>query len=111
MVRDPAVKRRIREAAEEEERAFYGGRAPAEWLEALAPLGTDASKPFLEEAPLLVVVGALKSGVRPDGRMLKHYYVPESVGTATCVLISALHPAALPTPKTPPSPTPAALTS
>ena len=104
VVRDPAVKKRIREAAEEEERAFYGGRAPAEWLEALAPLGTDASKPFLEEAPLLIVVFALKSGVRPDGRMVKHYYVPESVGIATGFLIAALHHAGLATLTHTPSP-------
>ena len=104
VVRDPAAKRRIREAAEEEERAFYGGRAPKEWLDALAPLGTDPAKPFLEEAPVLIVVFAVKSGTRPDGRTVKHYYVPESVGIATGFLIAALHHAGLATLTHTPSP-------
>ena len=86
-ISDPATKRAIREAAEAEEREFYGGRASDEWLDALAPLGTDASKPFLETAPWLIAVFAQRSG--PDGE--KHYYVNESVGLATGMLITALH--------------------
>ena len=101
---DPAAKRRIRETAEVEERAFYEGRAPKAWLEALAPLGTDADKPFLEEAPLLIAIFAQKSGTRPDGRSVKHYYVPESVGIATGFLIAALHHAGLATLTHTPSP-------
>ena len=95
VIRDPQRKARIRVAAEEEERAFYAGRAPKEWLEALAPLGTDWEKPFLEEAPVLIAIFAVKSGQRPDGRMVKHYYVPESVGIASGFLIAALHHAGL----------------
>ncbi|MGI9024686.1 MAG: nitroreductase family protein [Burkholderiaceae bacterium] len=95
VIRDPEKKARIRVAAEEEERAFYSGRAPKEWLEALAPLGTDWEKPFLEEAPVLIAIFAVKSGQRPDGRMVKHYYVPESVGIASGFLIAALHHAGL----------------
>ena len=101
---DPAAKRRIREAAEVEERAFYAGRAPKEWLEALAPLGTDPDKPFLEDAPVLIAIFAQKSGMRPDGRAIKHYYVPESVGIATGFLIAALHHAGLVTLTHTPSP-------
>ncbi len=101
---DPAAKRRIREAAEVEERAFYDGRAPKEWLEALAPLGTDADKPFIEEAPLLIAIFAQKSGTRPNGKTVKHYYVPESVGIATGFLIAALHHAGLATLTHTPSP-------
>ena len=95
VIRDPERKARIRVAAEEEERAFYAGRAPKEWLEALAPLGTDWEKPFLEEAPVLIAIFAVKSGQRPDGSMVKHYYVPESVGIASGFLIAALHHAGL----------------
>lgn len=87
------MKRKIREAAEEEERAFYGGRASDEWLDALAPLGTDASKPFLETAPWLIAIFAKKKG--PDGE--KHYYVTESVGIAIGMLITTLHAAGLAT--------------
>lgn len=94
-VGDPAVKRRIRAAAEEEERAFYAGRAPQDWLDALAPLGTDADKPFLEIAPWLIVIFAQSYGLRPGGAKVKHYYVSESVGIATGVLIAALHQAGL----------------
>jgi nitroreductase len=94
-VTDPALKRRIREGAEEEERAFYGGRAPDEWLEALAPLGTGAEKPFLEDAPWLIAVFAEAWGTAPDGSRVKHYYVPESVGIATGFLIAAVHQAGL----------------
>ena len=77
----------IREAAEKEERAFYHGRAPQEWLDALAPLGTDEHKPFLSEAPALVAIFAQVTG--EEGR--KHYYVQESVGIACGFLIAALH--------------------
>ena len=95
VVSDPDVKHEIRAAAEKEERAFYGGRAPKEWLEALAPLGTDEDKPYLEAAPYLIVVFAKPYRLEPDGRRLKHYYVAESVGIATGVLITALHLAGL----------------
>lgn len=95
IVGDPAVKRQIREAAEEEERAFYAERAPREWLEALAALGTDANKPFLEEAPYLIAIFGSQHGVTPEGRKFKHYYVQESVGIATGLLIVAIHQAGL----------------
>lgn len=95
VVGDPAVKKQIRAGAEEEERAFYEGRAPDEWLEALAPLGTDASKPFLETAPYLIAVFAQSYGVRADGRRIKHYYVQESVGIAVGILVAGLHHAGL----------------
>jgi len=94
-VSDPAIKRRIRDAAEEEERAFYNGKAPQEWLDALAPLGTDERKPFLETAPYLIVIFAASYGELPDGRKVKHYYAQESVGIATGILITALHHAGL----------------
>jgi iodotyrosine deiodinase len=94
-VADPAVKGRIREGAEAEEREFYQRRAPQEWLDALAPLGTDADKPFLEEAPWLVAIFVQRHGVLPDGRKVKHYYPLESVGIATGFLIAALHQAGL----------------
>lgn len=103
-VGDPDVKRRIREAAEEEERAFYGGRAPDEWLEALAHLGTDEHKPFLERAPWLIAIFAESYEVAEDGRRLKNYYVNESVGIATGFLIAALHHAGLVTLTHTPSP-------
>jgi len=103
-VADPAVKRRIRAAAEAEERAFYGGRAPQAWLDALAHLGTDADKPFLEAAPWLIAVFAQPHGVAPDGSVVKHYYVPESVGIATGFLLAALHHAGLATLTHTPSP-------
>jgi nitroreductase len=95
VVTDPAIKKKIREAAEEEERAFYSGRAPDEWLEALSHLGTDEHKPFLETAPYLIVVFAQNHGVTPDGSTVKHYYVTESVGLATGMLIAAIHNAGL----------------
>jgi iodotyrosine deiodinase len=95
VVTDPALKKRIREGAEEEERAFYSGRAPDEWLEALSQLGTDEHKPFLEEAPCLIVIFAQNHGLRPDGTKFKHYYVTESVGIATGLLIAAVHEAGL----------------
>jgi iodotyrosine deiodinase len=97
VVANPDLKRRIREAAETEERAFYGGRAPRAWLDALAPLGTDADKPFLESAPYLIVIFSQPHGIASDGSSLKHYYVQESVGIATGFLIAALHRAGLAT--------------
>lgn len=103
-VSDAETRRRMREAAEREERAFYSGRAPQEWLDALAPLGTDANKPFLETAPYLIAIFAQKYGVLPDGRRVTHYYVPESVGIATGLLIAALHTAGLATLTHTPSP-------
>ena len=95
VVSDPAVKRRIREAAEAEEREFYEHRAPPEWLEALEALGTDENKPFLEVAPYLVVVFVQSYGLRDDGGKVKHYYAQESVGLATGILITAVHHAGL----------------
>jgi len=95
VVSDARAKRRIREDAEKEEREFYDGRAPREWLDALAPLGTDASKPFLETAPYLIAIFAQAYGLLPDGRKVKNYYVQESVGIATGMLITALHHAGL----------------
>jgi nitroreductase len=92
-----ADKKRVREAAEAEERSFYNDRAPQEWLDALAPLGTDCNKPFLEEAPLLIAIFAQKYGLGPDGEKFSHYYVPESVGIASGFLIAALHHAGLAT--------------
>jgi nitroreductase len=104
VITDGAVKRRIREAAEIEEKEFYEGRAPAEWLEALAPLGTDANKPFLEIAPVLIAVFAQRHGRLPDGRKVKHYYVPESVGIAVGFLMAGLHRCGLATLTHTPSP-------
>jgi iodotyrosine deiodinase len=103
-IADGETKRRIRIGAEEEERAFYSGRAPDEWLEALAPLGTDENKPFLETAPWLIVIFGQRHGTDPDGQRIKHYYVPESVGIATGLLISSLHNAGLATLTHTPSP-------
>lgn len=94
-VSDPEVKRRIREAAEEEERAFYGGRAPEEWLDALEHLGTDEHKPFLERAPWLIAIFAESYERREDGSKVKNYYVTESVGIATGILVTAVHMAGL----------------
>jgi len=104
VVSEPEVKRQIREAAEAEEREFYSRRAPQDWLDDLAPLGTDASKPFLETAPYLIVIFAQRYGLLPDGGTTKHYYVQESVGIATGVLITALHHAGLATLTHTPSP-------
>lgn len=104
VVTDAALKRRIREAAEAEEKEFYGNRAPEEWLEALEPLGTDEHKPFLETAPYLIAIFAERYGRLPDGRKVKHYYVQESVGIATGMLITALHHAGLATLTHTPSP-------
>jgi iodotyrosine deiodinase len=90
-VADPAIKSRIRLAAEIEERDFYQRRAPAEWLAALEPLGTDERKPFLELAPWLIVVFLKRFCRLPDGRKVKNYYTDESVGIATGFLLTALH--------------------
>jgi nitroreductase len=91
------LKARIRDAAETEERRFYDGGAPQDWLDALGPLGTDADKPHLTDAAWLIVIFAQRWGVGPDGARVKHYYVPESVGIATGFLIAALHTAGLAT--------------
>lgn len=95
VVTAPEVKQRLRRAAEREEADFYQRRAPNEWLEALAPLGTDRHKPFLEAAPYLIVIFAEQHGRGPAGEAIKNYYVAESVGIATGMLISALHHAGL----------------
>lgn len=103
VVRDPDVKKRIREAAEAEERESYESRFPDEWLEALAPLGTDWHKEFLEVAPALIVVFRVDYGLDGD-RRVKHYYVQESVGIATGFLLAALHLGGLATLTHTPSP-------
>jgi nitroreductase len=95
IVSDPEIKRRIRLAAEDEEKEFYAGRAPDDWLEALAPLGTDETKPFLERAPYLIVVFAESYAVEETGEKTKNYYVTESVGIATGLLVTAIHTAGL----------------
>jgi nitroreductase len=104
VVSDPAIKHEIRIEAEKEEQEFYAGRAPQEWLDALAPLGTDANKPFLEIAPYLIAIFAESYGQLPDDRKVKHYYVSESVGIATGMLITALHHSGLATLTHTPSP-------
>lgn len=97
VIESAEARRRIREAAEAEEREFYATKAPQEWLDALAPLGTDPDKRFLEFAPVLIAVfGQRRGGPRP-GDDKKNYYVPESVGIATGFLIAALHQAGLAT--------------
>lgn len=95
VVGDPEIKRQIRLAAEKEEYEFYHRRAPQEWLDALAPFGTDEIKPYLETAPYLIVIFAQSYGRLPDGRRVKNYYVTESVGIATGILITGLHRAGL----------------
>ncbi len=94
-VSDPAVKHEIRIEAEKEEREFYEHRAPKEWLEALAPLGTDWRKPFLETAPWLIAIFSQPYKILPNGRRMKHYYATESVGIATGFLVAAIHQAGL----------------
>jgi nitroreductase len=94
-ISNPAMKAQIREAAEEEERAFYSGGAGDEWLAALEPIGTGVDKPHLTEAPWLIVIFAQRYGLTEDGTRYKNYYVPESVGIATGMLITALHQAGL----------------
>jgi len=95
VVGDPDIKSRIRETAEEEEREFYRGKASKEWLDALEHLGTDEHKPFLEQAPWLIVIFAESYELMDDGTKAKNYYVSESVGIATGMLITALHHAGL----------------
>ena len=104
VISDPAVKQRIRAAAEVEEREFYADKAPAAWLEALAPLGTDANKPFLETAPWLIAVFAVNSYTAVDGMRQPTYYAKESTGIACGFLIAALHQAGLATLTHTPSP-------
>jgi nitroreductase len=104
VVSDPSLKREIRQAAEVEEREFYQRRAPPEWLAALELLGTDADKPFLEAAPYLIAIFGKAYGLLEDGRKVKNYYVNESVGIATGMLIAALHRAGLATLTHTPSP-------
>ena len=94
-ISDRKTKQKIRIAAEAEEAEFYSGRASEEWLYALAPLGTDESKPFLETAPWLIAVFAQRRGGEVVGQDKKNYYVTESVGLATGLLITALHSAGL----------------
>lgn len=100
LVSDPKTKAAIRDAAEEEERAFYGGRAPEGWLEDLAAFGTGPEKPFLEDAPALIVVFAQRTGAEGE----RHYYVSESVGIATGLLLGALNDAGFATLTHTPSP-------
>jgi nitroreductase len=104
VVTSPEVRAEIRRRAEEEEREFYGGRAPQDWLDALAPLGTDASKPFLETAPVLIAIFAQSWAPDGSGGRTKNYYVSESVGIATGMLITSLHLAGLATLTHTPSP-------
>jgi iodotyrosine deiodinase len=107
VVKDPEIKRRIRETAEAEERESYEHRMPAEWLEALAPLGTDWHKEFLETAPYLIVVFRIDFGLTQTAegdKKTKHYYVQESVGIATGFLLAALHLSGLATLTHTPSP-------
>lgn len=104
IVTSPAIKQQIRVAAEAEEKESYERRMPPDWLEALAPLGTDWHKEFLETCPALIVVFALDYGLRPDGSKLKHYYVQESVGIACGFLLAALHFSGLATLTHTPSP-------
>src|SRR5690606_2472954 len=99
-----AAKHRIRVGAEQEEREFYTHRAPQAWLDALAPLGTDADKAFLERAPWLIAIFVQHYGLLPDGQRVKHYYAKESVGIATGILITALHHVGLVTLTHTPSP-------
>lgn len=104
VVTDPQIKSRIRKAAEKEEKAFYHQRASQAWLDDLAPLGTNEDKPFLETAPCLIVVFAQRFELTPEGKRHKNYYVSESVGIATGMLIAALHQAGLATLTHTPSP-------
>ena len=104
VVQDAVVKSKIRAAAEIEEHELYANRASDEWLQALAPLGTDAQKPFLETAPALVAIFLKKVSIDHDGQKHKNYYTSESVGIATGMLITALHQAGLATLTHTPSP-------
>jgi len=89
------IKQKIRQAAEEEEENFYAGKGGDEWINALEPIGTDATKEHLEKAPWLIVIFAQRYGVNESGKKYKHYYVTESVGIAVGILITALHQAGL----------------
>jgi len=91
LISDPKIKMQIRVAAEKEEKEFYETRAPKEWLEAVAPLGTDNNKPYLETAPYLIAIFMQRYGKLSNGRKIKHYYGLESVGIATGMLITAIH--------------------
>jgi len=104
VLQDSAIKKKIREAAEIEERELYENRASDEWLDALAPLGTDAHKPFLETAPALIAIFLKKVTIDDEGVKHKNYYTSESVGIATGMLITALHQAGLATLTHTPSP-------
>lgn len=104
VAQDPELKRKIREAAEEEEHEFYTRRATDEWLEDLAFLGTDENKPFLEKAPCLIGIFSESYRIDENGNRKKNYYVRESVGIATGMLITALHHAGLATLTHTPSP-------
>ena len=95
VVSDLKIKKQIRVAAEKEEQEFYTNRAPKEWLNALAPLGTDEQKPFLEKAPNLIAIFSKSYDLLPDGRKVKQYYSQESVGIACGILITAIHNAGL----------------
>lgn len=95
VITDATIKAKIQAAAEVEEAEFYSGRAPAEWLEALAPLGTDANKDFLTIAPYLIAIFAKSYNLLPDGKKVKNYYAQESTGLAAGILITALHHAGL----------------
>lgn len=97
VIESPEARRRVRRAAEAEEREFYETKAPQEWLDALAPLGTDSDKSFLEVAPVLIAIFAQRRGGPRPGDQKKNYYVTESVGIATGLLIAALHDAGLAT--------------
>jgi iodotyrosine deiodinase len=104
VISEPEIKRHVREAAEAEEREFYGRRAPKEWLQVLEPLGTDEAKPFLQAAPYVIAVFVKNYERHPDGRIVKYYYAVESVAIATGILITALHHAGLATLTHTPSP-------
>ncbi len=105
VIGDPEIKAKIREAAESEERQNYeGGRLPPDWREALAPLGTDWRKPFLETAPWIVVLFEQRYGISPEGTRIKNFYVKESVGMAAGLFVAALHHAGLATLSHTPSP-------
>lgn len=95
IVSDPLIKKKIRVAAEEEEREFYSSRASQAWLDSIASLGTDSNKPFIETAPYLIVIFSKSLEMLSDGTKLKNYYVSESTGIATGFLISAVHNAGL----------------
>ena len=103
-ISNATLKKQIKEAAEQEEREFYAHRAPKRWLDDIAPFGTDANKPFLETAPWLIAIFAKRSGQNITGDSGQNYYITESVGIATSLLITALHNAGLATLTHTPSP-------